>query len=76
MNSNIFNEVNSQPKADIAICSKCGWRGPVSECNVAQQGDWEYGYYEVHECPVCEDGGCIDNYSYSPELVKKYNDWF
>jgi len=36
MNSNIFNEVNSQPKADIAICSKCGWRGPVSECNVAQ----------------------------------------
>jgi hypothetical protein len=43
---------------------------------VVQDGDWESGYYEVHECPVCMDGGCIDDYDYSPEQAKKLDAWF
>ena len=57
------------PDADIAICSACGWRGHVSMCPQEEEGDWETGYYKVHVCPKCEDGGCVDDYDYSDELV-------
>lgn len=52
---------------DVAICSACGWRGPARECEKGQDGDWETGYFQVDLCPLCEDGGCIDDYEYSRE---------
>jgi len=64
-----------EPKLDIAICSECGWKGPVSECDVENDGDWESGYYEVHLCPKCEDGRCIDEYDFSPKQRKLWDKW-
>lgn len=52
-----------EPTPNIAICSQCGWQGSVSKCEQDQEGDWENGYYMIHLCPKCEDGGCIDDYS-------------
>jgi len=67
-----------EPLPDIAICSECGWRGHVSECQIAPHGDgdWETGYHPVHLCPICEDGGCIDNYDMSDERAKEWEKWF
>jgi len=56
---------------DLAHCSDCGWRGPATECQKGTEGDWESGYYAVDYCPVCEDGGCIDDYDFSPEQLEK-----
>ena len=72
-----LSEKTKEPPADIAVCSKCSWRGPVSECDTEQDGDWETGYYTQPLCPKCPDGGCIDDYDYSPEqmeLHKKYQE--
>jgi hypothetical protein len=63
------------PPADIAICSICGWRGPTSECEIDQEGDWESGYYSIHLCPKCEDGGCIDDYDMTPKRQKEWEEW-
>jgi hypothetical protein len=60
------------PKLDIGICSICGWRGMLSECDTEQDGDWEHGYFQNYLCPVCKDGGCIDDFDYSPEQMEKY----
>jgi len=69
-------DVDKEPSADIAICSECGWRGNVSECEIGTDGDWESGYYEIDLCPVCEDGGCIDDYDMSEERLKEWEEWF
>ena len=70
-----FRLRDPQPLPDIAICSECGWRGPSSECETEEDGDWETGYYDVHVCPKCEDGGCTDNYDMSPEQLKNRTAW-
>jgi len=69
---------DKEPKPDIAICSQCGWRGPISECGIDPygDGDWESGYYPSHLCPKCEDGGCIDDYDMSEERLKEWEEWF
>ena len=67
---------NKQPKPDIAICSDCGWRGPVEECLKGQDGDWESGYFEIDECPKCDNGGCIEDYDMTPERLEEYNKWY
>ena len=64
------------PKPDIAICSACGWKGPVSKCLKETEGDWEYGYYPIDLCPVCEDGGCIDDYEMTLERATEWNKWW
>lgn len=46
---------------DGCKCGECGWKGPISECEVDQEGNWEYGYYDIHLCPKCDDG-TIDDY--------------
>lgn len=56
---------HTAPEPDVAMCSSCGWRGKVYRCPVEQEGDWESGYYDIHLCPKCEDGGCVDGYTYS-----------
>ena len=70
------NKVDPEPKPNIAICSECGWQGPTSECIKDQEGDWESGYYLIDLCPVCEDGGCIDDYDMTPERTKEWGEWF
>lgn len=70
-----FENKNAAPKPDIAICSECQWRGPTSDCETEQDGDYESGYYLVDVCPKCEDGGCIDDYDYSDEQGNKYEIW-
>lgn len=69
-------ELEKEPESDIAICSQCGWRGPVSECKKGKDGDWESGYYDIDLCPKCEDGGCIDDYDMTPQRGKEWKAWY
>jgi hypothetical protein len=46
----------------IGRCSECKFEAPVEDFDTEQEGDWEYGYYDIHICPKCEDGGCVDDY--------------
>lgn len=64
-----------EPSPDIAVCSECGWRGSVSECETEKDGDWESGFYDAHLCPKCEDGGCIDDYSMTKEIAAEWVAW-
>ena len=68
-------EIDDEPKPDIAICGKCNWKGLVSGCDIDQDGTWEEGYYDIHLCPKCEDGGCIDNYDMSEKRAKEWQEW-
>ena len=65
-------ESSKEPLPDIAICSQCCGCFPVEECNTEQDGDWESGYYDIHLCPKCDDGGCIDDYAFS-EIPDPHN---
>lgn len=65
----------AMPAPDIAICSKCGWRGPTTECERDEEGDWESGYRMIDLCPKCDDGGCIDDYDMSEERQKSWEAW-
>lgn len=68
-------ERDTEPKPDIACCSNCGGRFPVSECPTEEEGDWETGYYLTHVCPKCDDGGCVDDYCMTSECAEKWNEW-
>ena len=65
-----------EPIPDIAKCTECGWEGDVGKCGTEQDGDWESGYYNIHTCPECEDGGLIEDYSMSEERAKEWNEWY
>jgi len=69
-----YNE-DEEPRPDIAICSQCGWRGPTSECENGEEGDYENGYYFIDLCPRCEDGGCIDDYDMSSKRSEEWLKW-
>ena len=71
----LSKEINAEPKEDIARCTNCNWSGNVLECELDQEGDWESGYYDIHLCPKCEDGGCVDDYSMSEERFKEWDIW-
>ena len=71
-----MTDEHGEPAPDIAICSECGWRGPVSECETGSDGDWETGYYTIDLCPRCEDGGCVDDYDMTPERGKEWEEWW
>lgn len=74
----LFREImddNHEPRPDIAICSECGWKGSTLECIKGEDGDWETGYYPIDLCPVCEDGGCIDDYDMTPDREKEWDEW-
>ena len=69
-------KADTEPKFDIAKCSKCGWKGKVSDCDTEWESEgWEYPKYQIHLCPKCEDGGCIDDYDYSPKMLIEYKKW-
>lgn len=60
---------SAEPQPNLARCSKCGWEGgPVH--------DLESGYYEVHDCPKCGDGGCVDDYSMTAAQARKWDEWW
>jgi len=65
----------SEPLPDLGKCSDCGKTYKLSGCPTDVEGDWETGYFNVVICPVCEDGGCIDDYFYSKKQMKKYLKW-
>lgn len=64
-----------EPLPDIAICSACGWRGKITECETEQDGTWEEGYYDIHLCPKCEDGGRIDDYDMTADRCLEWLKW-
>lgn len=64
------------PSPDIAICTDCGGRFGLDEFKLEWEFDgWEYPEYQVAVCPVCEDGGCLDTWDFSPEQLEKYKKW-
>lgn len=69
------NKSNKEPSPDLACCSECEGRFPVAMCPTEQDGDWEYGYYDFHVCPYCDDGGCIDDYDYTAERYAEWEEW-
>lgn len=63
------------PPPDIAICSMCNGEFKIEECIVALDNEgWEYPPYKVFFCPVCNDE--IDDWTYSKEQLKKYEEWY
>ena len=73
----IKEDLDNKPKPDIAICSKCRGRYPISMCEVDPygDGDWESGYNPIHLCPNCEDGGLIEEYDMSPRQLEMWYKW-
>lgn len=66
MNFTSIETPNEEHKPDMCGCSVCGWKGKCSDCETEMESEgWEYPDYEVHICPKCEDGGCIDDYWHS-----------
>jgi len=63
----VKKNLNLEPAPDCCSCACCGWHGKVSECHVYEESEsWESPQtYTVHDCPVCIDGGMIDNYYFS-----------
>ena len=68
-------EENTQPQCDMGSCGNCGWKGPLSVCEIGKEGDYESGYYDIPLCPICPDGGCIDDYFYSSEQRLELEKW-
>lgn len=64
-----------EPRPDIGCCSVCGEGFPVCDLKTEQDGDWETGYYDIHICPKCPDGGCIDDYTMSVEQAEEWWKW-
>lgn len=68
--------MSAEPKPDIGVCSICEGRFMVHELKTEKEGDWETGYYDIHVCPKCPGGGCIDDYDMSPEVAEAWNKWY
>ncbi len=71
----VKNHEDIEPQFDIAYCSVCDFRGVIEDCIEEQDGDWESGYFTVHECPKCEDHSGEVSYDYSDEHLKLYLKW-
>ena len=70
----LSHDADREPRPDIGVCLKCGWKGDVSDCEVDEEGNFEDGYYMIHLCPNCDDGGDID-YKMSEERAKEWQEW-
>ena len=60
------------PVLDCGTCSECGWTGKLSDCIKEEEGNYDTGYYWAVYCPVCEDGGCIENFYPSAESLAEW----
>lgn len=69
--SRLEPKTSSDIKPDLCKCSTCGGEFHISECETDH--DYHDGHemspYSIHLCPVCPDGGCIDDYNLSEELL-------
>ena len=64
------------PAPDIAICSDCGGRFKTGEYDLEWESEgWEHPEYQVPYCRKCKDGGCIDDWDFSPEQKARFNKW-
>jgi hypothetical protein len=70
----LSSDTSREPSPDIGVCSKCGWEGDVGGCEMDEEGNFEDGYYMIHLCPNCDDGGDI-NYKMSEERAKEWQEW-
>ena len=60
----------TNPKVTHGWCSQCGESIPIGELIKDTEGDYESGYYTIDLCPKCEDGGCIEDYSYEGPSIE------
>lgn len=67
--------MSDEPKPDLGCCSICGECFPVNTLKTDRDGDWETGYYDIHLCPKCPNGGCIDDYTMSNERIEEWMKW-
>lgn len=68
--SKLLNEVNKPNTGpDMCKCSECGNTLKVADTlsNFDHHDGWEVAAYTIHECTICPDGGCIEDYFYSKE---------
>ena len=67
-----FKALEAQLRTNVDInpnmcsCSNCGWNGKTEGLETSWESEgWEYPDYQIDLCPVCPDGGCIDDYYYT-----------
>ena len=65
---------NNEPCCDIIVCGKCHGTYMLSECPTEPEGDFETGYYTIHTCPKCEDGG-EPEYNMSEQRANEWCEW-
>ncbi len=71
-----YKKEGIEPLPDIGRCGECGWEGKLDKCEIGVDEEWESGRREeFYYCPICEDGGCIDNYEMSAERVEEWYKW-
>ena len=67
---------DEMPSPDIAICSSCGGKFKPGEYDLEwEQDGWENPLYQQVVCRICDDGGCIDDWEFSKNQFKKYEEW-
>ena len=59
-----------EPSPDMCKCGNCNNTFKVDDCETEydHHDGWEMPAYTEILCPVCEDGGCIDDFFFSKEL--------
>jgi len=66
---------SGEPKPDLAVCSECKGKFLVEGLETETDGSYEDGYYIVHLCPTCPDGGMIEDYTMSEDRAREWNEW-
>lgn len=71
-----IDNVSNEPLPDIAICSICGGVHDVDKLEINNEYDFETNINcTYHVCPLCLNGGCIDNYKMTPLRASEWNNW-
>jgi len=61
-------------KCDLCFCSDCNETFKIDDCPIdAEYNEYTGDYMEFPSCPKCEDGGCINDYFPSQEVLDEYN---
>lgn len=62
-------EVFEDDLPNATRCSQCHRFIPLCHSITETESEgWEYPTYDVDTCPLCDDGGCCDDYEYLSEL--------
>jgi hypothetical protein len=65
---------DAEPGVDIIRCDACGKTFKLEDCPTIPEGDFESGFFDLHECPECVDGGEPD-YARSEERWAEWQEW-